>query len=74
MQKYAEERHQEVLTMIEALSEAASSEKASLVWKLLYSRESGNDFCAEKQALFRVLQQVAVSTKVSITSLMLDLF
>jgi hypothetical protein len=33
MQKDAEERHKEVLDMIEALSDTTSSDGASVVWK-----------------------------------------
>jgi hypothetical protein len=44
MQEDAENRHKEVLDMIEALSDTTSSDGASSVWEFQLSSKSSNNF------------------------------
>jgi hypothetical protein len=60
MQDDAQNRHQAVLDMIEALSDTPSSEGASSVWQFQSSLKIKHDFCSDKHGLFRGSQQVSV--------------
>jgi hypothetical protein len=60
LKKYAEERHQQVLSMIETFSDTTDSVKGSLVWKVKYFELLGDDFTTDKQSVFRVTQQVGM--------------
>jgi hypothetical protein len=52
MQEDAEKRNEEVLDMIEALSDMTSSDRASSVWKFQSTEDSTNKCCTDQQALF----------------------
>jgi hypothetical protein len=55
MREDAQKQHKEVLDMIEALSDTASSDGASSVWEFQSSlRESTNKCCTDQQALFGI--------------------
>jgi hypothetical protein len=58
MRKDAEKRHQEVLDMIEKLSEVSVSERASMVHNLIVFHRIHTHCFTDKRALFLVLQQV----------------
>ncbi len=59
MQEDAERQHKEVLDMIEAMSDATSSDGASSVQEFQPSERTTNKFCIDQQGVFNLSQQAS---------------